>query len=123
MKIRSISEIKTLFFENIGVKQTILKNTFWLAVASGVSKFLKLILFIYVARILGATEYGKFTFALAFVTLFVVFSDFGLSSIVTRELSREKEKEKEFSAILSLKFILGFGTFGLIFIASFFYYA
>ena len=111
---------KAFFLENIGLKQIIAKNTFWLAVAEGVSRFLKLILIIYVARILGATEYGKFTFALAFVSLFVIFSDFGLSSITTRELAKEKEKEKDFSAILSLKLVLSIGTLILICIGSFF---
>ncbi len=63
---------RRFFLENLGVKQTIFKNTFWLAVAEGVTKFLKLILIIYVARVLGATEYGKFTFAL-FLSLCLVF--------------------------------------------------
>lgn len=127
MEIKSIfrniiSNPKVFFLENLGVKQTIFKNTFWLAVAEGVTRFLKLILIIYVARILGATEYGKFTFALAFVSLFAIFSDLGVSSITTRELAREKEKEKEkeFPAILSLKTLLNIGTLVLILIGSFF---
>ena len=115
-----ISNPKAFFLKNLGVKQTIAKNTFWLAVAEGVTRFLKLILIIYVARILGATEYGKFTFALAFVSLFAVFSDLGVSSITTRELAREKEKEKEFPAILSLKLVLSIGTLILICLGSFF---
>ena len=120
MQIKNFNDIKSIFFDNLTVKQTILKNTFWLAVAGGVSKFLKLILFIYAARILGATEYGKFTFALAFVGLFMFFSDFGLSSITIRELAREKEKEKEFPAILSLKIILSLGVLVLVLSGSFF---
>jgi len=115
-----ISNPRAFFLKNLGVKQTIAKNTFWLAVAEGVTRFLKLILIIYVARILGATEYGKFTFALAFVSLFAVFSDLGVSSITTRELAREKEKEKEFPAILSLKLVLSIGTLILICLGSFF---
>jgi len=111
---------KSFFLENIGVRQTIFKNTFWLAVAEGVTRLLKLILIIYVARILGATEYGKFNFALAFVSLFIIFADFGLSQITTREFSRDKGREKEFSSILSLKILLGLGTLILILISSFF---
>jgi len=111
---------RNFFLENLGVRQTIFKNTFWLAVAEGVSRFLKLILIIYVARILGATDYGKFNFALAFVALFAIFSDLGLSQITTRELSRDKEREKEFSSLFSLKILLGLGTLVLILISSFF---
>jgi len=115
-----ISNPAAFFLKNLGVKQTIAKNTFWLAVAEGVTRFLKLFLVIYIARILGATEYGKFTFALAFVALFAIFSDLGVSSIMTRDIAREKEKEKEFPAILSLKIILGLATLALILIGSFF---
>ena len=59
--------IRELFLENIGIRQTIFKNTFWLTAAEVVIGFLRLGLLIYVARILGATEYGKFTFAFSFV--------------------------------------------------------
>ncbi|PIX88077.1 MAG: hypothetical protein COZ30_01950, partial [Candidatus Nealsonbacteria bacterium CG_4_10_14_3_um_filter_36_16] len=111
---------RNFFLENLGVRQTIFKNTFWLAVAEGVSRFLKLILIIYVARILGATDYGKFNFALAFVALFGIFADLGVSQILTREFARENKKEKEFSTLLSLKLFLGLGTFLLILISSFF---
>jgi len=112
--------LKKNFFENTRTKQTIIKNTFWLFLAQAICRFLKLALIIYVAGILGATEYGKFTFALAFVSLFVIFSDFGLSPIIVREFARERKKEKDFSAILSLKIILSLGTLILIFLSSFF---
>ena len=110
---------RNFFLENLGVRQTIFKNTFWLAVAEGVTRLLKLILIIYVARILGATEYGKFNFALSFIALLAIFSDLGISTITIRELSREKEKEKEFPAILSLRILLSLGTLFLILIGSF----
>lgn len=119
MKIRNFADVKSLLFDNTSIKQTIFKNTFWLALASGVNKFLKLILFIYAARILGATEYGKFTFALAFLGLFIIWADLGLSQITTREFSREKAREKEFSAILSLKIILSLAVLVLALLGSF----
>jgi O-antigen/teichoic acid export membrane protein len=87
MKIRNFTDVKAVLFDNRTIKQTIFKNTFWLTVAEGVSRLLTLILIIYVARILRATEYGKFTFAIVFVYLLSIFSDLGLSSITTRELS------------------------------------
>jgi len=86
-----ISNPAGFLLHNLGEKQTIAKNTFWLGVAEGITRFLKLFLIIYVARILGATEYGKFTFALAFVSLFAIFSDFGISTITTREIARDKD--------------------------------
>jgi len=120
MKIHNLTNVKSLFLDNITIKQTIFKNTFWLGLGSGLGKLLTLILTIYFARIFGATEYGKFTFALAFISLFLVFSDLGLSGIVIREFSREKEKEKEFYSVLSLKILLNLVTIVLILIGSFF---
>ena len=107
-------------FDNITAKQTIFKNTFWLGVSTVFNKLLALTLLIYAARVLGAAGYGKFTFALAFVSLLMVFSDFGLSPIITREFAREKEKREELYSIISLKILLAFGVFILILLTSFF---
>lgn len=117
-----LDNVKSFLLDNKTVKQTIFKNSFWLAAEMAISRFSRLILIIYIARILGATEYGKFTFALAFVSLFIIFSNLGLSTITTREFARDesKEKEKEFYSILSLKILLSLGTLILILIGSFF---
>lgn len=112
--------IKAFLLENIGIRQTILKNTFWLTVAEVVTGLLRLFLLIYVAKILGANEYGKFTFAFSFVSIMVIFSDLGIIDIVTREFSRNREKEKEFPAILTLNIILTLGTLLLMIFGSFF---
>jgi len=116
--IRDFFDVKSLLLNNQTIKQTIFKNVFWLTIAEGIDRLLKLFLIIYIARILGATEYGKFTFALAFISLSTILSDFGLSPIITREFSGEKEKE--FSSLLSLKIFLSLGTLILIIISSFF---
>lgn len=120
MNINNSFNLKSLLLSNIGVRQTIFKNTFWLIFGEGVSQLLKVFLVIYAARVLGATEYGKFIFALTFVSLLVLFSDFGLSSITTREFSKNREREKEFSAIVALKIILCLGVFVLTSGGSFF---
>ncbi|MCD6232870.1 flippase [bacterium] len=111
---------KSFFLDNIGVRQTIAKNTFWLGFSEFVSRVLKFFLIVFIARILGATEYGKFTFALAFVALFSALLDLGVSTIATREFAKSKEREKDFPALFSLKVVLGFVTFGVIFVGSFF---
>jgi len=115
----SISELKTLLFTNTSSKQTIVKNTFWLGLGTTLSKILSLVLIVYAARVLGAEEYGKFAFALAFIYLFVVFFDFGLSPIITREFAREKEKKEDFYSIISLKALLALGTLVLVLLGSF----
>ncbi len=112
--------IKSLLFSNITPRQTIFKNTFWLAIAEGSSRLMTFVLFIYVARILGATEYGKFSYALAAIGLFNIFLDFVSPQIITREFAQDKDKEKEYSSITSLKIIFGIGSLILIFVGSFF---
>ena len=120
MNVRNFTNIKAFFLDNKTVKQTIFKNTFWLTIGTVISRILKLILLIYVARILGVTEYGKFTFALSFVSLFIVFANLGLPAIITREFARSKDKLKEFYSVLSLKIILSIGALILILFSSFF---
>lgn len=99
--------LQGFLLENGTLKQTIFKNTFWLTLGTGLSRVLNFVLMVYVARILGATEYGRFAFAMAFVSLFTVIADLGIATILVREFSREKENEKEFYALVSLKVILG----------------
>ena len=120
MRINYLNDIKALLFNNLNTRQTIFKNTLWLTISTVTNKLLSLALVIYAARILGAEGYGKFTFALAFVSLLMIFSDFGVSTIVNREFAREKEKKEEFYSIISLKVLLAFGTFLLILLTSFF---
>jgi O-antigen/teichoic acid export membrane protein len=102
-----MKRIKRIFFENVNLKQTVFKNAFWISLAETVIHFLKFILVILVARYLGATEYGKFSFAFSFVTLFGIFFDSGLSAIITKELAKDKQQESHFAALFSLKLFIG----------------
>jgi O-antigen/teichoic acid export membrane protein len=45
---------------------------------------------VFTARYLGAEGYGTLTFALDFTSLLAIFSDFGLSTLMIREISRRK---------------------------------
>ena len=97
----------------------IFKNTFWLGVGTGINKLLSLALVMYAARVLGAEGYGKFSFALAFASLLMIFSDLGLSHIITREFAREEKKEDLYS-LVSLKIVLACATFFLLSVVSLF---
>lgn len=112
--------IKSLLLKNISTKQTFLKNVFWLAISEGILRLSQFLLLIYTIKILGVTEFGKFTFALSFVTIFAVLAEFGLSDITTRELSQDKKIEKQYPDILSLKIILTIAVLILMLIGSFF---
>ena len=54
------------------------------------------VIIIYVARIIGAEEYGIFTLRSESGGIFMFFSDLGLTSILIRELSKGGEGKKSF---------------------------
>jgi O-antigen/teichoic acid export membrane protein len=117
---RQVLKLRSVIFDNLTIRQTIFKNTFWLAVGSGLSKFFKAVLLIYAAKILGASQYGEFTFAFSFVSLLVIFHDFGLPTIITREFSGNKKNEGDFASVNSLKIILSIISLIIVCLGSFF---
>lgn len=117
---RRLFSILGFLFRNGSHKQVILKNTFWLSVAEGLNAVFSVFLSVYIIRVFGASEYGKFVFALSFVFLFSTLFDFGLSTAITREFAGRPEEEKHFSGILTLKALFGIGVVVLIAIAAHF---
>ncbi|OGZ69208.1 MAG: hypothetical protein A3D35_03320 [Candidatus Staskawiczbacteria bacterium RIFCSPHIGHO2_02_FULL_34_9] len=115
-----LSKIKEFLFKNTGIKQTVFKNTFWLTLAESIARLSGLILLIYITRILGVNEYGKFTFALSFALIMSIFSDLGIAEISTREFSRDKENEKRLNSIFTLEVLLFISVIVITFISSFF---
>ncbi|KKG56894.1 flippase [Methanosarcina mazei] len=68
----------------------ITKNAFFLLLAQIINLSLGFIYFIYMARYLGSAEFGIISFSIAFCGIFGIFIDFGLSKLMTREISRNK---------------------------------
>jgi O-antigen/teichoic acid export membrane protein len=73
----------------MGVRR-ISKNIVALAAAEIVSKALQFVLLVYAARMLGSISFGKFSFALAFSMIAVIFADFGINALLIREIARKK---------------------------------
>lgn len=99
--------IGRLLFQNVNHGQIILKNTLWLGLGQGLTGMLNFLIIMFVIRNLGVTQYGKFAYALSFVLIFSTLFDFGLATTVTRDFSRDQEKERHFLDLLVLKTILG----------------
>ncbi len=97
-----------------------MKNTFWLVLAEAVIKILSLVLIIYMVRVLGVTQYGKFTFAFSFVSIMAIFSDLGVVDFSTRGLARNKNNEERFSGIFTLEALLCVFMLGVSVVGSFF---
>jgi len=116
----NISGLVGLMFNNTSYKQTIAKNTIWLIFAHVIIGLVNLFITVYVIRLFGPTEYGKFAFAFSFAMLFSTFFDLGLSVTITREFAGDRNKERHFSNILGLKATIGLIAICSIIISSFF---
>jgi O-antigen/teichoic acid export membrane protein len=102
-----IKRIKAYLFENRGTRQRIIKNTFWLSVGQVGSRLIRAAILVYAARLIGAAEYGIFSYALSLAGFFTVFADLGISNILTREAAQKpEEKHIYFSTSLVIKTVL-----------------
>ncbi len=82
------------------------KNTFYSGFTSLSNLFL-FVLLVIAGRYLGSVDYGIFTFALAFVFMFEIFTDFGLRGLSQRVVARDKRlSTKYFGNILVWKLVL-----------------
>jgi O-antigen/teichoic acid export membrane protein len=95
--------------------KTIAKNTGVLAISQVITTILGFFLLIYIARYLGEVEFGKYSFAVSFTALFIIFADLGISNLIIRELARNKGLTSEYLTNVSIiKLILSFVAFGFI---------
>lgn len=68
----------------------VIRNVFWAVIGKIVTLFSTLIVGIFVARYLGPEQYGLMNYVISLVALFGVFSVFGTSEIIIRELSKNE---------------------------------
>ncbi|MDD5473288.1 MAG: flippase [Candidatus Methanoperedens sp.] len=85
----------------------IIKNISALALGEFITRILSLILIIYLARYLGDVGFGRYSFAFAFTSLFLVLVDPGVNSLVIRDVARDKTLTSRYMGnILLLRLIL-----------------
>ena len=97
--------------------KTLSKNTLAILIGQLVSRVLSFVLIVFIAKYLGDVGLGRFSFALSFCGLFVVFSELGLRELMIREVARHKEKAKKYlSNVIPIKFFLSVGVVGLMFV-------
>ncbi|MBU1110459.1 flippase [Patescibacteria group bacterium] len=114
-----IEVIKAFLFRNRTTKQTVVKNTLWLAISEAIVKFLTFVLTAIIARYLGVSSYGDFAFAFVVVSLFASLVDFGFNDLLTRELARnQKEVPRLVGAVIVIKLFLSLIVVGFILIIT-----
>lgn len=95
--------------------QRIAKNTGILIISQLVASLLAIFYGIYTPRYLGPESFGILSFAIAFTAIFSVFTDLGFSSLIVREVARDKSSTSKYLGnIAVMKLILVIITFGLI---------
>lgn len=116
-----LCEVKPVqyLFNNISLRQTILKNAFWLSIAQGVAGLANFVLAVIVIRKFGAAEYGRFIYGFSLASLFSTLYDFGLATAVTREFAGDPKREEKFAALWTLRIFLGLLVFAVICIVAF----
>ena len=89
----------------------ITSNFLYLTGSEIISKIIQLVVFIFLARSLGKEEFGIFSFGIAFALLIVIIADFGLITLLIREISRNKKlASKYLSNALAVKVLLSLIT-------------
>ncbi len=84
------------------------KNTIFLTVATVGQKILAFLYFILIARLADVSGTGKYFFVVSFTTIFSIFVDLGLSSVLIRETAKKREiAGKYLGNVLGAKAILG----------------
>ena len=69
--------------------QNVAKNSSVIAAGSIITRFIGLIVTIYLAKYLGTAGFGKYSFVFAYLAFFNIVTDLGLQQILVREMARD----------------------------------
>lgn len=89
-----MTEIITAKGHSSSLGGTVFKNTVFLTSSSLVLKLLNFLFNIYVVRRLGDNRLGEYAVVLAFVGLFQIFAELGISQYVMREIAKDRSRTK-----------------------------
>ena len=91
----------------MGSVTRVARNTIFMSASSMLGAFFSFLLGIVVARYLGTSGFGDYSFVIAFVAIFNIFFDSGLSVVVVREVARNaSEAQNYIRAALAAKIIV-----------------
>jgi len=85
----------------------IAKNTSYFTLALILQKVISFSYFIIIARNIGPEDLGKYYFAISFTTIFAIFIDIGMTSVLVREVAKHKDRVNKYvQNTIGLKIIL-----------------
>ena len=80
----------------MGSVSRLLKNTSVLVASNIITKGLSALFIIYLARYLEDFGFGQYNFALAFASVFIIFSDMGLDALTIKNVARKPEEAGQY---------------------------
>lgn len=100
----------------VNVRQRLLNNMASLFVLQGSNYLLPLITIPYLVRVLGLDNFGRISFAQAFIQYFVVLADYGFNLSATREVAIRRNDSERLSSLFSAVMVIktGFMVLGFI---------
>ena len=72
----------------------------WLAAGASASRVLQFVVTIYLTRVLLVDAFGLFRFVQAFLWFGIILTDFGLSTIGTREVAKSPRRLRTLSTVI-----------------------
>ncbi|MBN1596004.1 flippase [candidate division FCPU426 bacterium] len=89
------------------------KNTLATLASVGLNRLFNYFLIIYIARIWGAEAFGEYALILSTLAIFEVLADFGLETVMTKEISRNSASlPRYFGNMVCLRLIFSLLAFG-----------
>lgn len=102
-----------------GTAKRIAKNSSYMFFANIFKKIMSFIITIVFARYLGVEQFGQISFALGFVVLFSIITDFGAQILINREIARNKELVNKYvSNVIMLKIFASIILFAVVSITA-----
>jgi O-antigen/teichoic acid export membrane protein len=99
--------------------RTIAKNTAFVMLGTAALKAINFLFGIYVVRRLGDDSFGQYSTVIAFVGLFQIFAELGMSQYVMREIARDRSRTRGlFWNLVTLRLLLSFLGIGGITVAA-----
>ena len=98
-------KVKSFLLENRTTRQTVAKNSVWMALGQIGGRLLRAVIIVYAARVLGAAGWGTFSYAVSLAALLTIFVDLGIGPILTRETAKTTDPRLR-SKILSTAFFV-----------------
>ena len=103
------------------IKTEFIKNTSFVTIARVFENIFAYLIIIIITRYLGVDGLGQYSFIFSFVGLFFIFSDFGLTPMMTKDLAKDFSNINKYASnVLTLKLILTLASL-LIYCGSLFF--